>query len=52
VVSEAAMSGLESPRSMRLMGSIQGHDMLILVDSRSSHSFLSAKLVSQLTGAS
>jgi hypothetical protein len=44
VVSEAAVSGIESPRSMRLMGSIQGHDMWILVDSRSSHNFLSSKL--------
>jgi hypothetical protein len=52
VVSEAAVSGIESPRSMRLMGSIQGHDMLILVDSGSSHSFLSSKLVGQLSGAS
>jgi hypothetical protein len=52
VVSKAAVSGIESPRSMRLMGSIQGHDMLILVDSGSSHSFLSSKLVGQLSGAS
>jgi hypothetical protein len=32
-LSEGAVIGVESPGSMRLKGHIQGHDMLILVDS-------------------
>jgi hypothetical protein len=36
---------------MKLMGSIQGHPMLILVDSGSTHSFLKEDLVVRLTGA-
>jgi hypothetical protein len=43
---------MESPRSMRLLGTIQGHDMLILVDLGSSHNFLSTTLASKLLGVS
>jgi hypothetical protein len=52
VLSEAAMVGKESSRSMRLLGQIQGHDVLILVDSRSSHTFVSATLVANMSGVS
>jgi hypothetical protein len=31
------------------MGSIQGHDIMILVDSGSSHTFMSSKLAAQLS---
>jgi hypothetical protein len=42
---------VDSPRSMRLVGSIQGHPMLIFVDSGNSHSFVQDNLVGMLTGA-
>jgi hypothetical protein len=32
-LSEAAIQGLESPKSMRMMGQIHGVDIMILVDS-------------------
>jgi hypothetical protein len=37
---------------MRLVGIIQGFEMVILVDSGSSHSFLSSSLASKLDGGS
>jgi hypothetical protein len=40
-LSEAAVLGVESPKSMRLVGQIQGHSVMILVDSGSSHTFVS-----------
>jgi hypothetical protein len=43
-LSEAAVSGADSPKSMRMWGSIQGQDVLLLVDSGSSHSFMSSKI--------
>jgi hypothetical protein len=48
---EAATSGVDYPRSMRLIGSIQGHPMLILVDFGSSNSPVKGKLAGMLTGA-
>jgi len=39
-----AATGSEGPRTMRLQGSIQGIDLLILIDSGSSHSFLSQRI--------
>jgi hypothetical protein len=36
---------------MQLLGTIQGHSVLILVDSGSSHSFLSRSVVAALEGA-
>jgi hypothetical protein len=52
VLSEAVVVGKESSRSMRLLGQIQGHDVLILVDSGSSHTFISATLANDLSGVS
>jgi hypothetical protein len=51
-LSEAAVNGTEAPRSMRLVGTIQGQEVLILVDSGSSHTFISSTLAAQLSGSS
>jgi predicted aspartyl protease len=50
-VSEAVVSGKDSPKSMRLLGQIQGMDILMLVDSGSSNTFLSSELAARMTGA-
>jgi hypothetical protein len=50
-LSEATISGKLSSKSMQLLGTIQGHSVLILVDSGSSHSFLSRSVVAALEGA-
>lgn len=49
-LSSAAITGQEGPRTMKLQGSIQGHQLVILVDSGSSHTFLSQAKASLLTG--
>lgn len=46
------ISGVESKRSMRLMGYIQGREVSVLVDSRSSHTFISSAIAVHLQGAS
>jgi predicted aspartyl protease len=51
-LSEAAVVGKESSRSMRLLGQMQGHEVSILVDSGSSHTFLSATLAADMSGVS
>lgn len=51
-LSEDAVAGTESPKSMRLMGQMQGKDVLILVDSGSSNTFISTKLANHLKGIS
>jgi hypothetical protein len=51
-LSEVTVSGVESPRSMRIMGSIQGQSILILVDSASTHTFISSSVVQHLIGKS
>jgi predicted aspartyl protease len=50
-VSKAAVSGKDSPKSMRLLGQIQGIDILMLVDSGSSNTFLSSEMAARMTGA-
>jgi hypothetical protein len=52
VLSEAAILGVESAKSMKFVGRIQGHDMLILLDSGTSHTFIRAELTSKLTRVS
>lgn len=47
-----AVTGSDGPRTMCFIGSIQNHQLLILVDSGSSHSFLSSHIAAQLTGFS
>jgi hypothetical protein len=49
-ISKQAVNWSEAARSMRLMGHIQGHDVLILIDSGSSSNFISSQLASQLSG--
>jgi hypothetical protein len=52
VLSEAAWLGVESAKSMKLCSSIQGKQLVILLDSGSSHSFLDVALANQLQGLS
>lgn len=51
-LSEAAVSGVPSPKTMCMLGTIQGHSVTILVDSGSSNSFLGKHIASQLSGIS
>jgi hypothetical protein len=49
-ISVAAMSGIEAPKTLKLGGIIQGLEVLILLDSGSSHSFICASVASLLNG--
>lgn len=49
-ISKQAVNGSENSNSMRLQGVIQGHDVIILIDSRSSNNFISSRLAAQLAG--
>nr|XP_034569779.1 uncharacterized protein LOC117834275 [Setaria viridis] len=49
-LSSAAVSGIPAPRTLYLLGMLQGHMIRILVDSGSSHTFISEQLASQLVG--
>jgi len=50
-VSQAAVTGADGPKTLRLQGTLQGHLVLILVDSGSSHTFVSQQLpTSSLSG--
>ena len=49
-ISQDAVTGQASTRALQFAGSIQGHDILILIDSGSSHTFISQKLASKLQG--
>jgi hypothetical protein len=51
-LSEAGVLGKEATMSMKLLGRIQSSDIVILLDSGSSHTFLSAKVATNLTGTS
>lgn len=51
-LSEAVVTDAPSPRTMCLMWLIQDKPMRILIDSRSSHTFISTQLSSQLVGVS
>lgn len=46
----AAVSGISAPRTICMLGQIQGKDTRILVDSGSSHTFISSQLSDQLQG--
>jgi hypothetical protein len=50
MISKEAINGVEGARTVRLMGVIQGQDALMLVDSGSSHSFVSVDLAGRLNG--
>lgn len=47
-LSQDAVAGTDGPRTMRLMGNVQGQEVLILVDSGSSHTFLSTRIVNSI----
>jgi hypothetical protein len=49
-ISVAAVSGQEAPKTLKLKGVIQGYEVLILLDSGSSHSFISTSVASFLAG--
>jgi hypothetical protein len=42
---ETTMSGKEAPRTLKIKGSIQQLQILVLIDSGSSHSFISEQVV-------
>jgi hypothetical protein len=50
LLSTAATSGVSAPRTLQLWGKIHDRDISILVDSGSSHSFLSTSLASIVPG--
>lgn len=49
-ISLDALAGSDGPKTMRFLGSLQGQDILILVDSGSTHSFLSDSVAAHLQG--
>jgi hypothetical protein len=50
ILSVAALSGVEAPRTLKIKDQIQGVEMLILIDSGSSHSFISEQVATVLKG--
>lgn len=50
MVSAAALSSKDHPRTLQFKGTIQDQKIVILVDSGSTHSFLSSSVASKLTG--
>jgi hypothetical protein len=46
----AAISGEVAPKTLKIKGVIQGMEMLILIDSGSSHSFISDHVAAELVG--
>jgi hypothetical protein len=51
-LSEAIVQGVESPKSVRLIGQIHGCSIVILVDSGSFHTFISVAVGDGLRGLS
>lgn len=49
-ISVAAVDGSETPKTVRLMGIIQGIEATILIDSGSTHSFVKEELADKLQG--
>jgi hypothetical protein len=47
---QAAIEKAQPPKTMQFLGNIQGMHLLVLLDSRSSHCFLSTQVVDQLQG--
>lgn len=50
MISKAALEGSVAPQTIRLQGNIHSQQVLMLVDSGSSHSFISSVLVAKLQG--
>jgi hypothetical protein len=51
-ISEAAVSGAATPRTLKIKGCIQHLEVLVLIDSGGSNSFISSPVVAQLQGVS
>jgi hypothetical protein len=51
-ISEAAVTGKEDPKTLKIRGSIQNIEILVLIDSRSSNLFISEQVSELLTGVS
>ena len=51
-LSEAALTGVEAPKTMRFKGFIQNQEVLVLIDSGSCHTFISDTVAAQLSGLS
>ena len=49
-ISVAALKGTEAPNTFRMLGQIQKHKVLMLVDSGSSHCFVNEHIAAQLKG--
>ena len=47
-LSELSFNGLDTSETMKLFGSLNNHDLLVMVDSGASHCFVSDKVVAQL----
>lgn len=52
LLSAEVATGREGPKIMGFVGSIQGVELFILVDSGSSHTFISTIIATQLVGVS
>jgi hypothetical protein len=50
-ISKAVVMGVDAPRAVKLLGSIQDHSVTMLVDSGRSSSFISCQLAAQLSGS-
>ncbi|XP_038972753.1 uncharacterized protein LOC103696780 isoform X1 [Phoenix dactylifera] len=48
VISLHALSGWNGPRTMRVVACIQGHPLTVLIDSRSTHNFVSGRVAKLL----
>lgn len=42
------MVGIDSPRTFKLIGKLEGAEVVVLVDSRATHNFIAQELVSKL----
>jgi len=51
-ISQAAFTGQVTTKTLKLMGSLRGHPVVILIDSGSTHTFVSTGLAAQLAGCS
>jgi hypothetical protein len=51
-LSEVALTGKDSPRTLKIQGSIQNVQLLVLLDSASSYSFISEQVATLLQGVS
>jgi hypothetical protein len=52
ILSQEAMSASYTSKTLKFIDNIQGHEVVILVDSKSTHSFVSERLAPMLLGVS